>query len=354
MKTNKETHPKKKQREMTKGWIVSTFMTGCFLMTLISYQWIASEIKEEKIYQDLTLSLKEDVTIEYGKSYQVKDFIAYSNGKIQEENQTIDTTSLGKQNITVTLTDETVTKEVTLSLTVVDQNAPQITLQEETVTLNTQQSYDPKANVLAVVDNVDGPLPYQSPDMITDEMRGFYTIEGSWDNQKSGVYLMVVKAIDQQGNVSETPFQIKVKPKVVKVVSKLYFSANTVNHTTGNTIITEIARSLNGSPYQAGGNDPSGFDCSGFVQYVYGKAGISLSRSSGTQAKEGSPVSITDMAPGDIIAWQNKNGIVTHVAIYLGNNQMIHAINPQDGVTMSDITNWQQYSGTSIQTIRHI
>ena len=88
-----------------------------------------------------------------------------------------------------------------------------------------------------------------------------------------------------------------------------------------------------GYPYVAGGNTPAGWDCSGFVQYVFSQFGISLPRTSGAQATVGTPVaSLADAKPGDILA----NG--THAAIYIGNGQVMNAMNPVQGTAISNVS----------------
>lgn len=86
--------------------------------------------------------------------------------------------------------------------------------------------------------------------------------------------------------------------------------------------VIENARALLGTPYVYGGSTTSGFDCSGFTQYVYKKAGISIPRVSYEQAKAGKPVSKAAMRPGDLVCF---NSPVSHVGIYLGNGKFIHA-----------------------------
>lgn len=87
-----------------------------------------------------------------------------------------------------------------------------------------------------------------------------------------------------------------------------------------------------GAPYAAGGNTPSGWDCSGFVQYVFAQFGISLPHSSGAQAAIGTAVaSIADAQPGDIVA--NAD----HAAIYIGNGLVINALNPYQGTQITGL-----------------
>lgn len=90
-----------------------------------------------------------------------------------------------------------------------------------------------------------------------------------------------------------------------------------------------------GVPYVWGGSTPSGFDCSGFIQYVYKSQGINLPRVSRAQAAAGSYVSIANAQPGDILYFGQSS--VTHVGIYIGNNKMIHASRPGVPIKIVDI-----------------
>ena len=91
-----------------------------------------------------------------------------------------------------------------------------------------------------------------------------------------------------------------------------------------------------GGRYRAGGNDPhTGADCSGFSSYVllHG-AGVSIARSSGAQAQQGVDVSADQMRPGDLIFYGNGSRI-NHVAMYIGNGQVVHASTERTGIKTS-------------------
>lgn len=96
--------------------------------------------------------------------------------------------------------------------------------------------------------------------------------------------------------------------------------------------IVELAQEYVGTPYVWGGDSPDGWDCSGFVQWVYGQMGIDLPRVSYQQANYGERVSLNKLQPGDLVAWDNssRNSGADHIAIYLGNGRIIEA--PRRGI----------------------
>lgn len=87
--------------------------------------------------------------------------------------------------------------------------------------------------------------------------------------------------------------------------------------------VVNIARTLLGIPYAYGGTSPSGFDCSGFTQYVFGKAGVSIPRTASGQKKAATPVG--NPKPGDLVFFGSP---VWHVGIYTGNGMMIDSPRP--------------------------
>ena len=91
-----------------------------------------------------------------------------------------------------------------------------------------------------------------------------------------------------------------------------------------------------GVPYVFGGTSPYGFDCSGFVQYVFAKCGISLPRTADVQFEVGTPVSTTDLRPGDAVFFETYTYGASHVGIYIGDGNFIHASSSR-GVTISSL-----------------
>ncbi len=99
--------------------------------------------------------------------------------------------------------------------------------------------------------------------------------------------------------------------------------------------IISIAKRFLGKPYSYGANGPSSFDCSGFVRYVYSLWGVNLPRVANDQARAGQKVSPS--VPGDLVFFSDrKDGYITHVGIYVGNNSFIHAASFK-GVTITSL-----------------
>ena len=93
--------------------------------------------------------------------------------------------------------------------------------------------------------------------------------------------------------------------------------------------LIEKAKTCLGVPYRWGGISRKGFDCSGFVRFVFGSCGIDLDRTSKSQAGQGEPIDLANIEPGDLLFFSTRGmrkGI-SHVGIYLGEGQFIHASN---------------------------
>jgi cell wall-associated NlpC family hydrolase len=103
--------------------------------------------------------------------------------------------------------------------------------------------------------------------------------------------------------------------------------------------IVGMAMQYLGTPYLWGGADPrKGFDCSGFVQYLYAQAGIKIGRSTYDQVKDGQPVrDMKNLQPGDIVLF-SKDGDVHHEGLYIGGGQFIHAPHTGDVVKISNLS----------------
>lgn len=111
--------------------------------------------------------------------------------------------------------------------------------------------------------------------------------------------------------------------------------------------LCQYAKQFLGNPYVWGGVSlTNGADCSGFVLSVYKKYGVTLPHYSGAQANSGTKISVSDAKPGDLIFY-GKGQTINHVAIYIGNGQVIHASSPTTGIKISNV-----YYRTPLKAVR--
>jgi len=290
--------------------------------------------------------VKEQATVEYGSAnYDIKKLIKEVDGKIVSVKQDIDTNTLGAQEVILEVKKDNMVREVPVVISVVDSVAPVISLKKEKVSITEGDSYDLLENVASVNDAIDGDLGYLET-VPTNSLK-YYNIQYEGDIKSVGSHEITVSAVDASGNKTVQSFTLEVAEK--PVYYPVYYGAPA--NPKGNDVVS-IAYSLLGMPYMANSAGPYGFDCSGFVSYVYSCVGKSISRGTWTQQYEGVGVSYSEIQPGDVILWGYADGSPTHSALYVGNGQMIHAANYGTGVIVSDVNGWLNGSGTHILTVR--
>ena len=114
-----------------------------------------------------------------------------------------------------------------------------------------------------------------------------------------------------------------------------------VTELTPNADLIREALSNRGRPYVWGGASRGGFDCSGFVLYVFKKMrGVNLPHSSSMQSRMGSPVGREELQPGDLVFFTGGRRGISHVAIYIGNNTIVHAANHKHHVRLDTLTGY--------------
>lgn len=94
--------------------------------------------------------------------------------------------------------------------------------------------------------------------------------------------------------------------------------------------VVSVSKSLLGIRYRTNGSTTRGFDCSGFVKYVYNKLGYSLNRNASDQMANGVAIDVEDLQPGDLLFFKNtynSGRIASHVGIYIGDGKFVHAAN---------------------------
>lgn len=108
--------------------------------------------------------------------------------------------------------------------------------------------------------------------------------------------------------------------------------------------LVRTALAYRGTPYVYGGSGRSGFDCSGFVRYLYFKKGVELPHNAAEQFHMGRPVSRKDLKPGDLVFFHTVTSGISHVGMYIGNGRFIHASSRRDGGVRIDSLNESYYA----------
>jgi cell wall-associated NlpC family hydrolase len=123
--------------------------------------------------------------------------------------------------------------------------------------------------------------------------------------------------------------------------------------TPAQTQVIKVAQSLLGTPYQYGGVTPKGFDCSGFIFYVYQTAaGVVLPRETQGLSQIGRPIDVSDLRPADIIYFKIDRSLSLHAGIYLGDGQFIHAPSSDGQVNIQSLAT--DYWKTRYQGARRV
>ena len=322
------------KKSLRKGALCSILLIALFCL--------CKKYQEITIYDGLNVSV-DSKSFEYGNSVNLKKIITKANKNYTYSIvKDLDTSKVGDQKVEVKVEYKGVSKVIPIQLSVVDTTAPVIEIKDETITIEEGDELSLTDNVVSVVDHQEN-IEYKASSDIKEGDNNYYTIEtNDYNCNVPGEYTINVVALDKAGNRTDKSFNVVVK-EVVKIVPQapVYYNnvvSDAAINASGNDIVS-IAYSFLGYPYVYGGASPSGFDCSGFVQYVYSRVGKSVSRSSSTQAYDGVGISYSEAQPGDILSW-GHGGMVTHSAIYIGNGQMIHAMNSNSGVILSPVNGW--------------
>lgn len=145
---------------------------------------------------------------------------------------------------------------------------------------------------------------------------------------KKGDEVLVCKVTGNWAKIKKNKKYYYVYAKYLSAKKKK--TAKAARMTKSGKSVVQYAKKFIGNPYRYGGTSlTKGTDCSGFTKSVYKHFGISLPHSSSAQRRVGHKVSWGNKKPGDIICYSG------HVAIYIGNNKIIHASNPRSGIKIS-------------------
>ena len=274
---------------------------------------------------------KSEITVNTGESVDFSSYLASAvdnkDGDVRANVQ-IDapsTSKAGTKTATYTVTDAA-GNTGTASLTVkVNKrasgggsyagSAPVITLNKSEITVNTGESVDFSSYLASAVDNKDG------------DVRANVQIDAP-STSKAGTKTATYTVTDAAGNTGTASLTVKVNKRASGGGS---YAGSAPSNSYGNTVLS-AAYSRLGCPYKWGAAGPNAFDCSGFVQWCYARAGVSLPHSSSAQKNAGTQISVSAAQPGDIL-W--KSG---HVGIYIGNGKYIHAPQTGDVVKISSVS----------------
>lgn len=167
-------------------------------------------------------------------------------------------------------------------------------------------------------------------------------ITGEWVS-KNDVHSAIKKVAAEKAEAERKAKEKAEKENNARLAAMGYSSSETKSSSTNSSsnsskgqAIVQTAKKYLGVPYVWGGTSPKGFDCSGFVQYVCRQNGISLPRVAASQRNAGTSVSRANLQPGDLVFF-SSGGRVSHVGIYIGNGNMIHAPQTGDVVKISSI-----------------
>ena len=137
-----------------------------------------------------------------------------------------------------------------------------------------------------------------------------------------------------QNTTATKPAQHQTQQASSQAAQPAKQQASTQSSSTAQTVVN-AAKSQIGKPYVWGATGPNAYDCSGLVQYAYSQAGKNIGRTTYQQAGAGQHVSISQAQAGDILMWGDY-----HDAIYVGNNQYVHAPQPGQNVTQATISSY--------------
>lgn len=192
------------------------------------------------------------------------------------------------------------------------------------------------------------PADYVAPDETYDwwyQSDGYYedyedntTDDYVWDDEL-GEYVYDASDAEYVEDTSDT-YDDYVEESYDNISDETYYDADTGEYVTptsgGGQFLVDCAIQYVGNPYVWGGTSlTNGTDCSGFTQSVLAANGIYIPRTAAEQAVSGTQVSLDDIQAGDLLFYDSGNGI-DHVSMYMGNGQVVHASNPNAGITISD------------------
>lgn len=220
-----------------------------------------------------------------------------------------------------------------------------------------------------ILSNLNRSLGFQPNDPGTDMSRfaDTYTL-ASWALEPATqmVLLGVVTGATGNGKLWLAPSDTATREEAIAMFMRCFkcldqYYTMVVNNAAAAQVseligqLLEYAQSFLGTRYVYGGASPNGFDCSGFTQYCYRLIGVSINRTAQQQLSNGVPVERDMLQPGDLVFFSNtyaSTDSITHVGIYLGDGNFIHAANSNVGVVVTSLDS--DYYSSHYCGARHI
>ena len=135
-------------------------------------------------------------------------------------------------------------------------------------------------------------------------------------------------------------------------ITGVFTPAGTASAASSGTLVSK-AKSLLGTPYKFGGTTKKGFDCSGFLNYVFKSENVSLPRTASGMYQQGTPVSRSALRTGDLVFFKtSRSGGISHAGMYIGNGKFVHSASSR-GVSISSI-NDKYYWGSRYAGARRV
>lgn len=141
--------------------------------------------------------------------------------------------------------------------------------------------------------------------------------------------LPTIKPYFKQANLATGGQKNTAAKPAIKPAAKKKPAASSVGQR-----IANIAKSKVGAPYSWGASGPNAFDCSGLTSWAHRQVGKNIPRTSSAQASAGKKVSLNALQPGDVVSYY---GGPSHVAIYIGNGKIVHALNSSNPVRIDNL-----------------
>lgn len=308
--------------------------TMCFLVSILFLTGFYDPGINYIEYEEVTLELGDGIYQE--KLKYINNYFINNNFRLEDnipKDESGHTTKIGSFNYYIVHIDEErmysrITKSIA-TISVVDTVKPELKIKEGSLKFNYGASIKPS-------------------DVVTcyDLSKCSLSFKNKVNNKKVGTQEVIVVALDEGNNTNEISVKITIKER--PYYSSSYVSMDNSNNSRNSKLslsdkvnlrneLVAYAKQFEGNPYVYGGNSlTNGIDCSGFTQQIYKHFGYRLPRTAAGHAYLGKSISNSQLLPGDIIIF-HKNGVGYHVALYIGNNKVIHAGTPKTGIQITKL-----------------